>query len=324
LKNHPWEALTGNFTGMVILAVTTIGGLLFVALLMGGALAALRTLQKRLSIFEAIESEEGTAKDTLAALDFEERKSVLQNLDWTDIFADDHVAAAFREQFGETPFDGTVEWLSLLRPRNLVADRVQAMGQDGYVATVPGGGEDLATDGGTLDVADVETVELRRTEEVPDGHATADPSTLGQHDLQALVDALDWDSTTIRTFDLAAADFDPADLETPYESMDLSTLIERSEAETRHFDDPETFGTYALEFVETVRDHPQFTDDDGRVEDLRYAMSHWLELAQLLDDRFAFPVVHFHRDALERALVDYDPEREAQTYVDDVVAGRAD
>jgi hypothetical protein len=58
------------------------------------------------------------------------------------------------------------------------------------------------------------------------------------------------------------------------------------------------------------------TDDEGRPDEIRYAMSHFLKLSQLLDDRFNWPVVAFHREAIERALVDFDPEAEAEAVID--------
>jgi len=151
LRKHPQEALTGGIVGYLILGVSSTAILVWVAFF-GGHAKIVRALRRRVHIFEAAEAEEGSAKEAVAELERREKQRSAQNLDWNDLPGfDDRIAGAFREIFGETVHDGTVEYLSAFRPRNLVRDRLQAMGHDGYVAVVD---ERAAPDGGDGDSDD--------------------------------------------------------------------------------------------------------------------------------------------------------------------------
>ncbi len=148
--------------------------------------------------------------------------------------------------------------------------------------------------------------------------AEADEQTIG-----AVADALDsWDDDLLTEFDLAEADYDAGDLQTTYESMDLEAITQSLEADIRQFqgEEPDAFGEYLEEFLTTVLESPE-CDTEGRPDRIRYVMSHFLKHSQLLDDRFDFPLVRFHREAIERALVDFDPEAEARQAVEKVKHG---
>lgn len=324
LRKSPLAALTGNFTAVGILLVTTIGGALWLLLWGGYHQRVVRYLYRKLNIHEAIESEEGSAKETIAELDQREKLQALQNMDWQDIFGDDHIAAAFREQFGETVGEGTIEYLAVTRPRNILRDRLQAMGHDGYVAVVE---DRAATDGGSTTghlIASARVEPPAAGLEDVDDHDIIDLAAASDDTLDALLadGVLDWDATPIRTFDLTTADYDPIEMETPLESMNLQDLIEELRADMRHFDSPGAYGEYMREFLQSVREHP-FCDEHGRVDELRYAMEQFLQHAQLLDDRFDYPLMHWHAQAWERAVIDYDPEQEAADLVRGVREGSA-
>lgn len=319
LRKSPLEALTGNLTTIVFLIVTTLGGLLLLVIIGFYVQHSLWRLYKRLNVFHTIEAEEGEAKEAVAELDYQARIQRLQDLDWNDIFGDDHVAWAFRDTFGESVLDGVVGYLSATSPRALMRDRLRAMGHDGYVAVV----DEAATDGGGDDATTIEAATIYPPEaELPADGERADLATATVERLDDILDTLEsWDEPVIRRFDLAAADYDATELDVPFEQSDIDVLAEELHAEMRHFEDETAFAEYLLEFVTTVREHP-FTDDEGRIDEVRYAMNHWLKLAQLLDDRFNFPAVHYHREAIERALTDHDPESKVEQLIEDARSRR--
>lgn len=305
--NDPLEALTGSVLGALIILFTSTAILIVIAW-NGWHMVVVRKLRRKLHIHEAVEAEEGTAKEAIARLDSERNERELQNMDWQDLPGfDDQIAAAFRETLGETVHDGTVTYLEVTLARNLVRDRLQAMGHDGYVAVCEGWlpvdfriehGDDVAGDATTVDLAE------------------ADDDTLA-----AVRDGLDsWDVEPLRSFDLPGADYEVGDLDTTYGSMDLADIADRLDADMRHFEDQQAFGEYLREFIASVEQSP-FCDDQGRPDNIRYVMSHFLKHAQFLGDRFNFREVRYHREAIERALIDFDPEREAREVVDRVQGG---
>lgn len=322
LRKDPTAALTGSFTQIHILLFTSLGGLLTVALYLGLPQKVIWELRRQLNEYNVITSQEGPAKDAIEELEHRERMTQAQNMDPRDVFADDHVAHAWRRVFGETVRDGAIRYLSLSQPRNLLANRLQAMGEAGYVAVVE---EHVTPDGGAFDFDDPREVSLVHADEL-DNHGLdrADDAVRALDAIgpeHSLLDALDWADPTLRAFDLPAADYDPRDVEVTFEEHDLQTLVERYEVDMRDFDDPAVFGQYLREFVATLREHPTFTDDDGRLDEIQYAMGAFLKHAQLLDDRFAWPVMHYHREALERAVLDHDPIGDADDLVERVQMG---
>lgn len=327
LRKNPTEALTGGVVAYLIMGVTSTAILVWVVFF-GGHVRIVQTLRRRLHIFEAVEAEEGAAKEALAELDRQRNQRTTQNMDWQDLPGfDDHIAKAFRETFGETVHDGTVEYLAAMLPGNLIQDRLHAMGHDGWVAHV----DRAATDGGTAASSGgdapsrIVSADLVRREDV-DGDiedhddivdlATADSKTVAK-----VRDALDsWDLSELRVFSLPDADYDAGDLDVTYDSMDLDAVTERVRADMRHFEDKEAFGEYLQEFLESIEDSP-VCDDQGRVDGIRYTMTHFLKHAQVLDDRFNFPTIRFHREAIERALIDFDPEQEATNAIERIQSG---
>lgn len=314
VRKDPLAALTGNFTAVIIIMVSTIGGGLVLLSLGAYHQAIVQRLYRKLNIHRSIEAEEGTAKENIEELEFKERMQALWNMDWQDIHADDHVASAFRDDLGETVGEGAEEFMSLFQPRNMIRNRIQAMGHDGYRCVV---GRRTVTDGGDDPETTITEARIEPATSIPEGADTVNPADADEETIEEILDCIDWDSTTIRTFDLPSADYDAHDLDETYESMDLDQLIEEMRADMRHFDSKGTWGEYMKEFIESVREHP-FTDEHGRPDELRYTMSQFLETAQLLDDRWDFPMMHYYAEAFERALVDEDPESDAMDVVEKV------
>ncbi len=318
LRKHPQEALTGGVVGYLILGFSSTAVLVWVVFF-GGHAKITRALRKRLHIFEATEAEEGSAKEAVAELDRQEKQRAAQNTDWNDLPGfDDHVASAFREVFGETVHDGTVEYLAAMLPGTLIRDRLQAMGHDGYVAVVD---ERAAPDGGDDGDGEIVSAHLAHGDDVDADADVVDLVDATEETVEAVATALEtWDDPVLTEFELVDADYDAADLETTYESMDIRAVGERLEADMRYFDSPEAYGEYLQEFLASVEEGPE-CDTEGRPDEIRYIMSHFLKHAQVLDDRFDFPLVRFHREAIERALVDFDPEAEARDAIEQVKLG---
>lgn len=324
-SNNPFEALTGGVVGYLVIGATSTAILVWVVFF-GWHAKAINALRRRLHVLEAVESEEGTAKEALSELDRQQQQREAQNTDWQDLPGfDDHVAKAFRETFGTTVHDGTVSYIAATLPRNLVRDRLQAMGHDGWVAIVT---EESATDGGgdELSLADrIGAVKLARRADVNtddvDEDDVIDLAGADSETIDAVCDALpSFDVEELRLFDLPAADYDAGELNTTYESMDLDSVIDQLQADMRHFDDKQAFGEYLQEFLASVEESP-VCDEQGRPDGLRYVMSHFLKHAQVMDDRFNFPLIRFHRESIERALIDFDPEQEATDAIKDIQAG---
>jgi len=311
-SNNPFQSLTGGVLAYIIIGVTGTAVLVWVAVF-GGHAWIVRTLRRQNKIHEATEAEEGTAKEAVAKLEHELDLRTLQNMDWQDIPGfDDHIASAFRKLFGETVGEGAVGYLNAMLPRRIVDDRLQAMGHDGWYAVI-------------TDIDGEQTVELNHEDEKDRRTVTGDVvdlATASESERERVRKLLDWDDTRLRTFSLTDAEYDPKDLETTIESADLQSLIATMKADMQHFEDEAAYGEYMREFLATVEESP-LCDDEGRPDELRYLMSHFLRLSQLLDDRFDFPLIGFHRDAWERAVQDFDPEREARDAIDRVQSGGA-
>jgi hypothetical protein len=282
-----------------MLALLTLGGFLFLLTFVGPLVFVLYRYYKQRNERATVQALEGDLDAKQVELEDRERLQQLANMDWGDIFADDHVAHAFREHLGETVLDGWMSLNAALLPRHVIRDRLQAMAQHGYAA----------------EWADYD--EARLVEANPE--SDEDFESLRNPD-DELLDALDWDDPLLRSFDLGEVDVDLSELDTELETLDLETLIDELDAQMRHFDEPGEYGAYLREFVESVRAHP-FTDEQGRPDDVRYAMSCWLKTAQLLGDRHHFPAAEYLVEAIEGALGNHDLGQQAEAYVDRVQSG---
>jgi len=316
LRLNPLSALSGNFTGILLALFITLSGLLVLALFGGFHLVTRLSDIKYRNRTESLKAEEDEINEKLAELNLREKKQALQNMDWNDIFDDDYRARAFRDALGETVFDGAVRLQTLVLPEHIIHDRLQAMSQAGYVGVVDR--EDVATDGGDGDGQPAITnAELASEDNVDEDAETVDLSQPSDE----FIHALDWSDTELRSFDLPNADVDPDELVTKSRPMDLEELMEELEVQRQDFDTPEEFGEYLAEFIQSVRSH-DYTDDDGSPNELRYTLNTFLQLAQIMRDRQGVPLFDLLGDAVERALVDHDPVKDAEETVKDVEAGK--
>jgi hypothetical protein len=314
-QKNPLSAFSGQFSAVIVMLTITIGGLLVVAT--GGIV---HYLSRRSDIryrnkHESLKADEADLTERLLELDDQERKRVIANWDWQEIFSDDAVARAWRDTFGEDVLEGLVKYGSLREPRNLVHDRLQAMGQSGYVAVVD---ESVATDGGAGAAG----------EEIVSAHIESEDAVAPDEETIALdapddnlLDAIDWDDPVMRGFDLASADIDPDALETNPRARSLEELLEVVDEQREEFDDPAAFGEFYLEFVQSLREH-EISDKQGRPDTLRYTFETLLRQAQLLEDRHDFALFEFDRQAISKGLAEHDAVGNASDYVKEVNDGK--
>jgi hypothetical protein len=311
LRKHPQEALTGGVVGFLILGFTTTAVIVPVIFL-GWHTKAISALRRKLQTSEAIKSEEGTAKDAVAELEQREERQAAQTTFWTDLDGvDDQIAQGLREMFGPTVHDGFVEFLPAVMPRVLVRDRLQAMGHDGWVAVVDERDRDGQITGTHLErgadaPADADVVDL----------AGADDETLSR-----VRDGLEsWDCAPLNEFDLTSVEFDADAVSTEFERLDFDEVAQRLQADMRHFGSNGAFGEYLNEFVDHVMQSPE-VDDEGRPDDVRYVMSHFLKVSQRLDGQHNYPVVGWVREEIERSLMDFSADDHASSVIDEIETG---
>jgi|AntDeeMinimDraft_4_1070355.scaffolds.fasta_scaffold00760_14 type II secretory pathway pseudopilin PulG len=320
-RNNPFSALTGNFTALLTALAISPGG--WFVLLLFGILFVISTYSiiARRNWLESVLGDEAELQEEMSQFELEKKKQALENMDWQDVPGfDDTTARAFRESMGLNPLEGTKRLLSTLRPAALIHDRLLAMGQSGYVAVVE---RDTArTDGGadTDEPAPITSVDLRQAHEIDTESVDGDIDDL-EDPSDELVDALDWNDDTLRSFDLPDATLDPDAMSTELSALDFEELMAEMDASRQDFDDEGVYGQYIREFVESVRDH-NITDEDGRIDETRYAMNQLLHLANVERDLFDIPIMEFVGDAVERTLIDHDPIADAKSFVDDVEAGK--
>lgn len=312
LRHHPASALTGNFTAILLIMFTSLGGF-FTLLLFGiyhylvrrGDIAALR--QRR-----NLDAERADLEDELAEYERHDRLATLEGMDWNDLFPD-HIARAFRDAFGGDVLSG---WLSIqdaFAPQTIIRDRLQALA-DSHVAV-----EHAATDGGAPSGPSYHLE--------PQGSAPEDVPSEMLHELddpsEELVEGLAWDDPELRETDIVDADLDPERLDTALEGPTLDGLIDDYDvALDRDFDgDREVFGQYLAEFLVSVHEH-DYCDSEGRVRPVRHALNLFLRVSRLLDERHEMPLARYQAEHIQRILAATDRTDEIAEYVDGVTEGR--
>lgn len=298
----PAAALTGNATQFVLLMFLSLGGAVVGGVMLAVLVYYMYRYYKQKRDIESVEAVEGEIDVRELDVEERERMQALANQTPADIFEDEHVAAAMRDVFGETLLDAWMRLQSLILPEAVVRDRLQAMGHSGWAAAPDGdGGFDLVE---------------------------GDPAE-GDDDLESLtppaeevVAGVDWDASALRNFDLVDADVDPGDFESDPETLTLTELTESLDVQMRNFENEEEFGAYFYDLIDHIRES-DFTDHQGRPDDLRVAINCFLKAAGLLGDRHHWPVADFWADASEYALTKYDRADQVSQYVDDVQNGVA-
>ena len=304
---NPYNLLTGKMGAILFMIITALGGWALLTVNFGSFGALIYKLKKRLHIFETIEEEEGEVADRLAEADQKERKRAAQNVDWNNVIEDDHFAAAFRE-LGENFHDGVhALTASQLVPENWVRDRLQAADQCGYRVDVTRDDDELA-DATVVAPADV--------------NEDDDTEAIGDLLDDGLVDAVDWGDPELKAFDLPTADYDRGKLDTEPVTTNLDELLRTINLQMEDFPNQRVAGEYLREFIESELEHDH-TDRDGTVNGVREVLNNFLKVAQVGTGRHDLPM-QYVSEAIERGLIDHDPNEEALELSREVRAGGAD
>lgn len=314
IKHQPLAALSGNFTAIVLLAFSTLGGLLFLALIGAVHLLSRFTDIKYINRFESLKAEEKDIDEKLSDLQLKERLQALGRADWNDLF-DDYTSRAYRNM-AETPKKAINRLTSVRRPVNLVNHRLQAMGQLGYRAAVEEAQTDGGDDAGDQDADIVSAHIVPPHEDVPEGYRVddlADPSEPLVREVMA--------DDEVRDFNLVSAPVDVDAITVEQTPMDLEELMVALEIERDDFDSVDEWGDYLVEFVEFVHKH-DYTDDHGSPNEIQFILNEWMDTDDLLGDAFDIPQFKYESEAIARALIERDPVADAEAQVDDIVEGR--
>ena len=309
LSHNPLEALSGNFTGLLLAMFITLGGMMLLALIGVLHLAARWTDIKYINRFESLKAEERDVDKRLSDLDWREKMRSVAKWDWNDWFGD-YAARAYR-RIDSTPYKGMKRLLSVRRPRNLVDHRAQAMLTDGYDAVV--GRDDAVTDGGAGDgTRPIVSAQLVQTDYAGEDADTVEPTD--GDEWEEFIDELDWESDVLWSYSLAESSASPEDITVEQAPIALEDLVEALGTETRDFDSRQQWGRYLLEFVEFVRDH-EFCDEGGKPDDIQFVLNEWMDTDDFLADAFDLPHFKAESEALEWAVKHSDPVEEANSRV---------
>lgn len=330
LVGDPLQALFSGTTGVFVVLFLSVSGLLVVLVGTAYHTAIIAFLYGKLNRYESAESDEGEISDRIIALDREESARKLAKRDFSDVFGDPWVAEAMRD-LGDNPLQALTKLMTTFRDRLVVHNRLQAMGQAGYVAVID---ERAATDGGedhddTDGASGVVSAHVAHEGDLPDDHdLDVVPLSAIEEPDDELMDALDWSQDAIYDFDYVDADFDRSDLPvTPLNTDadaddmdDLEHLLEMTDIDLRNFSDSGAAAKYVRELLVDVREHP-ITDDRSEVDTLRYGLEHLLDSAHLMRDRYEMPVQYLI-DRWDRALEEHDPAARATQTLQDVQEGK--
>lgn len=307
LRHNPLQALTGDFTALLMTLFITLSGLVIVAMAVGAHLWSRRRDIVEQRRQRQLDAERADLEDELDTMEAYERQSKLEGIDWNDIFPD-HVARAFRDNLGETVLDGWLVMGPVLNPKHILRDRLAAM-QDTHVAV-----EEPVTDGG-------EPEEERSYTLYPKGET---PEDVSEGSLISLEDPSDDLVRGVSLRDPELRDFDPTtDLPEDLEiDRDIETLVDELDMDMRRGfdDDPEMVAKYLTDFLQTVVDH-EYTDSDGEVRPIRHALNLWLRALRHIGEREGVRSAGYQAEHVEMLLETYDREEEIADWVNKVELG---
>lgn len=316
LAHDPLGALAGTFGTIHILLITSLGGALFVIIYGGYHSLVVAFLYRKLNIHNRNEAAEGELAARLQELDERDRVRIMDNLDHSEIYQDEHVAQGMAD-IGDTPRESLLAYRGKTSERAITANRLQAMGLaegEDWVGII----QRTLADGGEPE-GDIQAAQVKPAADVgPDAETVA----LAEVDPDGeFMDALDWAAEPIREFDYANAEFDRDALATPVEPFeDLTTMLETLEMDRRHFSDEAAAAEYFRELLQEVRDHG-YCDAEGRPDTLRHFLNEHLHSMRVLRDRYDIPL-EYDIDLVERAILDHDTRERARETLSNVREGK--
>ena len=313
----PLFLLQGGFTAVFILLFTSAGGLAALIILKAPDLAVVSRLRAEIRKRRGLEQLEGDVADRQEELDLQQRLQNVANWDWQDIpSVTDHEGVQLRKSVGVTPLDGLTGVLDRFMPDRLLADRVRAMDQAGYVAQEVGEDGPFSADGGH-DVRLVKAVDVLESDqqisEREDLKSLSDPP-------ETLLSRISDDDPARDEFDPRHHDIDPTEFTNGRGTMSLPELIDEFDVDDWAFEDDERLGEILVEFVEMLSRHP-VVDDDGSFDDGRLTAERLLQILQFADDRGDVPLADWYVQHFDTALAAHDRDDELAGWLDEHRSG---
>lgn len=316
LAHNPFSALSGNFTGLVVALFISLGGLLILALFGTFHLVTRFSDIRYIHRSESLKADEKDIDDKARELNWREKMRSVSRWDWADFFGD-LVARAY-QAVARTPYQGLKRLSAARLPRNLLDLRIQAMGHDNYVGVVER--SDVAADGGDESERPIVDARVEHERDVATDAETVDLTALSHEERQEFLDALDWNDQILWTYDLSDTSATPEDISVEQAPVSLEELTEALGADLRQFDSYKHWGKYMLEFVQYVRDH-EICDEDGRPDDVQLILNEWMDANDMLSDGFDLPHYKAESEAIEWAVKNADPVKEADQTIENVTNG---
>lgn len=313
----PTHLLDGGFTSGIIVMTTTLGGIfLFLVLKVPDVLALRKIIGEHLQM-KRLRNEEGDVSEKQEQVDLESRLQAFANIDWQDVpSVTDHNAAEARDKVGETPAEGLEKLCWLFHPDTMKENRVRVMGASGYLAQIDRLEFDdgTAADGGQPAIDSARLVKRDVALDPDETVADRDDLVTLTEPSETLLEAIPDDDPELIDFPMETADFDLDDLKEPPETLSLTQLLDELEFDEYGFDDDEHAGTFLVEFMQMVNNHP-ISNDDGTIDGPRAELEKLLQFFQAADDRYQMPLAKWYKQHFERALKEYDHDDELRSFL---------
>lgn len=330
-QHNIFAALSGNFTDILVLLVLTMGGWLFLALILVYHFSAIGTVSKRLNRYIRSEAQEGDLQDKRTDLQHMRDQMALENTDLQDIPGiTDREAQAFRDAMDGESLRDWVAGVIQDGPLSVVAIvlyRLHGMGHDGYDAIVD-------------ECSSEPSIELVEPDgDLPDGLADTEPVTtlddtdgkdryrvdlagMGPDIEDLLLRQIEsWDHGAVTEWSILDSDVEPGDVEYHVDSLNLEALQQDLGIDQHRFDNEEAFGEALMEIVEHVEQHPSM-DRDGSPNPTRHVLERLLKVDNHLADKYRVPICDMQRDAISAALANHDPGKRIEQTTEDITSGR--
>lgn len=317
----PFDEYIGQIIATVLTLVMTPGGLTVFGLFVAIPTIALFSLLRYRARTEKQFSEVDDIEREKARLSNEQAKKILSQCDLNEVMPDD-LAAANRRLFGRDSWQTFRSILLLQSPVQIKGTILQLMGQVGYTA-------EIARDatGNIVDVAIVKDVVGSDPAGDAAADAAADGGTVEHKDLTALsnkdpddlalIEQVDGDDLDLDIFDKPAL-LSPRDVDLPIDNRDVDDAELLEATDVRIPGDFETEEQMArclgrlMEFVET---HPEYTDQEGYVQDGADLLSYLAEMNTVMAHQADFPPAHVYR----RLMVWIANETEAEAKLEEEI-----
>lgn len=319
LVNAPLAYLTGTFTEIGILLVFSgIGGWLWIALGTVPVLLVAWKLRGVIHDYRQTEQAEGDIADREVRQDRRRRQRRFAQVEFEDWFPD-AVAVELRD-LADSPKD---LYRLLFGPEGALSPAVvdsahlQAMGQQGWTATVERDGDgdgDGDADGDSDGDGAIESATLVREDAVAEDAETVD---LTDHEtVRDLVPHVQG-QRPLAEFDIREADIDDAALTLPLPSLDNEGVVEAADWD---HPDPDVAAERLAAFVERFEDHP-VTDDSGQPQTVQEILAELHDLSMRARDDVGVPDARRVASFLGRAQDNSDWNDRTEQHIREVRDG---